>query len=83
MVSQSGRVLVICTAKYKQSFDNRQGGVGYEGHLISAEIARDQGTVKFIPILRRDSWMESMPICLEGTLGVIRVQISFLRNSPL
>ena len=69
MVSQSLRVLVICTAKYKQRFDQRQGGVGYEGHLISGEIVRDQGTVKFIPVLRRDSWADAMPLCLDGALG--------------
>lgn len=70
MVSQSLRVLVICTAQYKQRFDQRKGGVGYEGNLISGEIVRDQGTVKFIPVLRRDSWVDGMPLCLDGTLGV-------------
>ena len=69
MVSQSQRILVICTAKYKQRFDQRLGGVGYEGHLISGEVVRDHGTVKFIPILRRDSWADAMPLCLDGTLG--------------
>lgn len=70
MVSQSDRVLVICTATYKQSFDSRHGGVGYEGHLISAAIVKDYETARFIPVLRRDSWKNALPVCLEGTLGI-------------
>lgn len=69
MVSQSVRVLVICTAKYKHRFDKRQGGVGYEGNLISGEIVGEEGTAKFIPVLRRDSWEEALPLCLVGALG--------------
>lgn len=70
MVSRADRVLVICTKGYKERLDGRRGGVGYEGHLISAEIVRNQGAIKFIPMLRQGTWSDALPICLDGTLGV-------------
>ena len=70
MVSRSDRVLVVCTANYKQRFDDRVGGIGYEGNLISGEIVRNHGTIKFIPLLRRNSWPEALPRCLDGMLGL-------------
>ena len=35
-VRDSEYVLVICTETYKQKFDARKGGAGYEGHIITA-----------------------------------------------
>jgi hypothetical protein len=54
-------VLIICTPKYKQKSDNREGGVGYEGDIITAELFQNQNHRKFIQILRRSEWIESAP----------------------
>lgn len=69
-VSQSDRVLVICTEGYKQRFDKRQGGAGYEGHIISAEMIGHSGTTKFVPILRKGDWVTALPTALLGVFGV-------------
>jgi TIR domain len=69
-VRESGRVLVACTEKYKQRFDNREGGAGYEGHIITGEIVNEVGKNKFIPILRQGDWKTATPTALSGMKGI-------------
>lgn len=59
-------VLIVCTPKYKQRSDNRQGGVGYEGDIMTAEVLGTANHRKFIPVLRKGSWSESAPSWLRG-----------------
>jgi hypothetical protein len=59
-------VLIICTPKYKKKSDNREGGVGYEGDIITGEVFQNQNHRKFIPILRKGSWAESAPSWISG-----------------
>jgi hypothetical protein len=70
MVLDTERVLVVCTRKYKERVDKRTGGAGYEGSLISVELVKDHGTIKFIPVLREDRWEDAVPRCLSGRNGV-------------
>jgi hypothetical protein len=60
-IRDSRSVLVICTEDYKDRFDGRKGGAGYEGHIITADILRSTGTNKFIPILRQGEWTTAVP----------------------
>lgn len=69
-VSECNRVLVICTEVYKQRFDDRKGGAGYEGHIITGEIINAAGENKFIPVLRCGEWETAMPTALSGVYGV-------------
>lgn len=69
-VRDSDCVLVICTEAYRRRFDNRTGGAGYEGHIITGEIIREVGSNKFIPILRRGNWESAVPTALAGVRGV-------------
>lgn len=59
-------VLIICTPKYKRKSDNREGGVGYEGDIITGEVFQKQNHRKFIPILRKGVWNESAPSWISG-----------------
>lgn len=59
-------VLIICTPKYKIKSDLREGGVGYEGDIITGEIFQKQNNRKFIPILRKGEWNESSPSWISG-----------------
>lgn len=69
-ISNADYVLVICTPIYKQKSDNRVGGVGYEGHIISAELLSTRNEHKFIPVIRKGTVENSLPLCLSGKLGV-------------
>jgi hypothetical protein len=69
-VRESRCVLVVCTEGYKRRFDNREGGAGYEGHIITGEIVNEVGENKFIPVLRSGDWKSAMPTALSGAHGV-------------
>lgn len=59
-------VLIICTPTYKRKSEAREGGVGYEGDIMTAEVMSTKNHRKFIPILRTGSWSESAPSWLYG-----------------
>ena len=59
-------VLIVCTPKNKQKSDNRQGGVGYEGDIMTAEVFGTANHRKFIPVLRKGAWSESAPTWVGG-----------------
>ena len=69
-VRDSARVLVVCTEGYKQRFDSREGGAGYEGHIVTGEIVNEVGKNKFIPVLRNGDWKSAVPTALLGVHGV-------------
>src|SRR5262245_19395356 len=51
-VSNSDRVLVICTDEYVRKANAGKGGVGYERLIVTAQLVQNIGTNKFIPIIR-------------------------------
>lgn len=85
-IENSDFVLFICTPKYKEKADKRDGGVGYEWNIITTNNANDR---KFIPILFSGSWEKSLPIWARGKKGIdyrtssnkeLQKLISFLRE---
>ncbi len=75
-VRDCDRVLVICTDNYVRKANNREGGVGYEIEIVTAQLVQNSGTNKVIPIIRQASGQEKMPTCL-GT----RLYIDFTDDS--
>lgn len=65
-IRESDYVLIVCTHKYKDRSDKRQGGVGYEGDIITAEFMATYNHSKFIPLLRQQSWNDSAPSWMLG-----------------
>jgi len=61
---------MICTETYVQKAQQRQGGVGYEQMLVTAQIMREVGTAKFIPIVRQTAQPRQLPDELAGRLYV-------------
>jgi hypothetical protein len=64
-VGENEFVLMICTEKYKDRFDHRIAGVGFEAALIVEELARSGNTGKFIPILRQGDKISALPASLQ------------------
>lgn len=60
-LSLSDRVLLICTDNYVRKADAGIGGVAYERMIVTAELVRDLGTQKFIPVIRQDTDTPSLP----------------------
>lgn len=69
-VSNSDRVLVICTDKYINKADVGLGGVGYEKRIVTSELLQDSNTNKFIPIVRQASSLQKVPKCLGSRLYI-------------
>ena len=59
-------VVIVCTPRYKSRSESREGGVGYEGDIMTAEVMNQQNNRKFIPILRKGTWSEATPSWLSG-----------------
>ncbi len=69
-ITAADYVLIICTPLYKKKADNRKGGVGYEGHIITEELYSKGNERKFIPVVRKGSFNAAMPTFLAGKLGI-------------
>ena len=65
-VREHDYVLIVCTPHYKQRSDARQGGVGYEGDIMTGELLGQGNERKFIPLLRRGENTEALPSWLAG-----------------
>ena len=69
-VTNSDFVIVVCTENYATRANNREGGVGYESMIITAEMADDILVKKFIPVLRSGIFKTSLPLYIKGRMGV-------------
>ncbi|MCK4528320.1 toll/interleukin-1 receptor domain-containing protein [candidate division WOR-3 bacterium] len=65
-VRENNYVIIICTPKYKTKSENRIGGVGYEGDIMTAEVLQNANHRKFIPILKSGTKETSIPSWLQG-----------------
>ena len=65
-IRENDYVLIICTPNYKLKSDQRKGGVGYEGDIMTAEVHTQGNHRKFIPVLARGTWDQSAPSWLKG-----------------
>ncbi len=72
----SDRVLVVCTDTYVRKANDREGGVGYEVQIVTAQLIENLGIDKFIPLIRPASGKKKVPTCLEA-----RVYIDFRNES--
>ena len=69
-IRENSYVLIICTPKYKEKSDNRTGGVGYEGDIMTGEVHTQGNHRKFIPILRRGDRTTAMPSWVAGKYDI-------------
>jgi hypothetical protein len=75
-IRNNSYVLIVCTPKYKHKSDNRTGGAGYEGDIMTGEVFSHGNHRKFIPILREGDRMTAIPTWLNGKYDID------LRGSP-
>ena len=65
-VRECDHSLIVCTPRYKQRSNKREGGVGYEGDIMTAEVFTTKNERKFIPLLRQSDWPDAAPTWLQG-----------------
>ena len=63
-IVEADRVLVVCTDEYVEKANKGVGGTGYECMIVNAELVKNLGTDKFIPIIRQSSGNDKTPIFL-------------------
>ncbi len=59
-------VVIVCTPGYRRKSDAGTGGVGFEGAIMTGEIAARGNHRKYIPVLARGAWSEAAPSWLRG-----------------
>lgn len=71
-LSESNRVICICSKTYVKKANEGKGGAGYEKQIMTAEIISDQNTSWVVPLIKNNPGEKKTPIFLGG-----RVYISF------
>ena len=69
-IRDSDYVIIICTEEYKRKANNREKGVGYESHIISAELYNNHNDRKFIPVIRQGDFNSALLTYLDGKLAI-------------
>lgn len=70
-IRESKYVLIVCTPSYREKSNLRQGGVGYEDHVMTAEMYTEENHRKFIPVFAKGcSWNDAAPSWLIGKLYI-------------
>lgn len=67
-VRENDFVLIVCTPSYKERSEQRIGGVGYEGDIMTSEVLTSRNRRKFKPVLRSGEWNEAAPSWLQGSM---------------
>ena len=80
-IADNQYVLIICTPTYKRKSEAREGGVGYEDNIMTAEVMTTNDHRKFIPILRTGSLKESVPSWLSGKIYIDLSGSPYLESS--
>lgn len=65
-IRENDFVIIVCTPRYRTRSDTRDGGVGYEGDIMTAEVMTRRNDRKFIPVLRTGTWSQAAPSWLAG-----------------
>jgi TIR domain-containing protein len=68
-ITESDRVVLVCTEKYVNKAEAGSGGVGYERLIVTAELVQNIDTKKFIPLIR-DNGPKKTPTFLGPRLHV-------------
>jgi hypothetical protein len=69
-ISDSDRVLLVCSDQYVSKAEAGSGGVGFERLIVTAELVANIDTKKFIPLLRDNDSKKLVPKFLGPRLFV-------------
>ena len=63
-ISNSDRVLMVCSESYVRKSEAGSGGVGYERLIVTSELVANIDTKKFLPIVRNNAGPKMLPAFL-------------------
>ena len=67
-LKEAVRVVMVCTEEYVRKADGGIGGAGYEANVMNAEVVKDQGGRRFIPIIRQSGENAAVPTFMAGRI---------------
>lgn len=66
-INAADKVVIVCTERYIEKADESKGGVGFERMIITAAIASNTGTSKFVPVIRCNATTDKvLPNFMDG-----------------
>ena len=60
-LKSADRILVICSEEYVKKANDGEGGAGYEGQILTANLIENQNQNRVIPIIYSNSSSDLMP----------------------
>lgn len=69
-LSSSNRIVSICSESYVIKANDRNGGVGYEKQIMTAEMMPDLNKNWVVPVIKNNSAVKKTPTFLDGKLYV-------------
>ncbi|CAH1538614.1 SEFIR domain protein [Vibrio owensii] len=69
-LSESQRVVCVCSEQYVSKSNSKVGGVGYEKQIITAELLSDLNSRWVIPLVRNNKGSNKVPTFLNGRLYI-------------
>lgn len=63
-LNQCDYVIAVCSENYVEKANNRTGGVGYEGMILTKQILEDVSSVNIIPIIKQSDGDFKVPTFL-------------------
>lgn len=67
-LSKSHRVICVCSDKYVKKANDGKAGVGYEKHIMTAELLNDVETSWIVPLIKNNPDARKTPMFLGGRL---------------
>lgn len=68
-LTNSDKVIAICTERYVEKANNGKGGVGYEKMILTSELIKDIDSEKIIPIIKQNG-THNLPKFLKTKLAI-------------
>jgi hypothetical protein len=62
-IRDADRVLMVCTANYVAKAEERKGGAGYEGMIVTGHVARASGWISATTGCSRSDWRSCCGSC--------------------
>ena len=69
-LSESHRVLCVCSERYVEKSNNMSSGVGYEKQIMTAELMNDLNSNWIIPVIKNNTLSKKVPTFLSGRLYI-------------
>ena len=69
-LTDTDRILVVCSEAYVQKANAGRGGVGYEKQILTAQMMKNLTSNRIIPLIRNNNSADTLPVFLSSRFYV-------------